>query len=337
MKAFVITAPNTFEVQDVAPPIAGPGDVLIDIARVGICGTDMEYFHGSMPYLASGHAKFPLRIGHEWCGTVIETGSGVDKSLLGKRVTGDVMMGCGKCKRCLDARQHTCEDRYEVGIRNGFNGALAEQFVIPARFLHLLPDSIDDSIGALVEPGANSWRVMDAARAAKGKRILIWGTGTIGLLTAQFAIAEGAIVHMIGREEATIKLALDIGVASAGQDLEVFEGGYDAIIDATFDPTVPPKMVDLVEPGGRLVFIGIDSNPALIDSRQLVLKDVTAVGILSGSPGLAPSIEYISSGRVDPRPIIGATIGISEVGNVMSGTRPTSAGAGPKILVNPKQ
>lgn len=337
MKAFVITAPNTSEVRDVPAPVAGPGEALIELARVGICGTDVEFFNGSMPYLASGHACFPLRIGHEWSGQVISLGSGVDKFLLGKRVTGDVMMGCGKCKRCSDGRQHTCEDRSEVGIRNNFNGALAEQFVIPARFLHLLPDSIDDTIGALVEPGANAWRVMDAARAGKGKRILIWGTGTIGLLTAQFALAEGAIVHMVGRDDETIKLALEIGVTSAGREVEVFEGGYDAVVDATFDPTVPPKTLDLVEPGGRLVLIGIDSNPSYIDTRKLVLRDVTAVGILSGSPGLKPSIEYISSGRVDPRPIIGATIGIAEVGNVMSGNRPSGAGPGPKILVNPRQ
>ena len=113
------------------------------------------------------------------------------------------------------------------------------------------------------------------------------------------------------------------------------EGGYDAVIDATFDYEVPAKLVDLVEPGGRIVLIGLDNNSALIDSRKLVFKDITTVGILSGSPGLPHSIEFIRSGRVDPRIVIGATIGLDEVGDVFLGKRPAGAGVGPKILVNP--
>ena len=110
MKAFVVTAPKTFEIQEVAEPKAGPGELVAQIERVGICGTDVEFFDGVMPYLHDGQAKLPMRLGHEWSGTVIEVGEGVDKSLLGKKVTSDVMMGCGKCKRCHDGRQHTCAE-----------------------------------------------------------------------------------------------------------------------------------------------------------------------------------------------------------------------------------
>ena len=113
------------------------------------------------------------------------------------------------------------------------------------------------------------------------------------------------------------------------------DGGYDVVIDATFDREVPAKLVDLVEPGGRSVLIGLDNNSALIDSRKLVFKDITTVGILSGSPGLPHSIEFIKSGRVDPRIVVGATVGLDEVGDVFLGKRPKGAGVGPKILVNP--
>jgi threonine dehydrogenase-like Zn-dependent dehydrogenase len=335
MRAFVVTAPKTFEIQNVSPPIAGPGEALIQIVRVGVCGTDIEFFNGDMPYLHDGQAKYPIRIGHEWTGTVIGLGNGTDSKLLGKRVTGDVMMGCGNCNRCSDGRQHTCVDRYEMGIRNGWNGALAEQLVIPTRFLHLLRDSIDDTVGALVEPGANAWRVAVAAQATPGKRILIWGTGTIGLYTLLFAKAMGAEVHMIGKDPATIELALELGATSAGEELTAFKDGYNSIVDATFDPSIPAKAVDLVEPGGHVVLIGVDSNGAPIDSRKLVFKDVTVVGILSGSPGLSHSIEFIASGRVDPRPLVGATVGLSEVGSFFMGVRPIGAGVGPKILVDP--
>ena len=224
MKAFVVTAPMTFELQDVAPPIAQGGDVVVKVNRVGVCGTDVEFFNGSMPYLQDGQAKYPMRLGHEWTGTVISVGAGVDAKLIGRRFVGDVMLGCGNCKRCATGRQHTCATRFEVGIRNGWSGALAEQLAIPARFLHEIPDSFDDTIGALVEPGANAWRVADAAQAAPGKQILIWGTGTIGLLTAQFCIAMGATVHMVGKDPATIKLAIEVGATSAGESVVDIDG-----------------------------------------------------------------------------------------------------------------
>ena len=335
MKAFVVTAPKTFELQDVAPPIASAGDVIVKVNRVGICGTDVEIFNGSMPYLHDGQAKYPMRLGHEWTGAVISVGAGVDTELIGRRFIGDVMLGCGKCKRCTTGRQHTCATRFEVGIRNGWSGALAEQLAIPARFLHEIPESFDDTIGALVEPAANAWRVADAAQAGPGKQILIWGTGTIGLLCAQFCIAMGATVHMVGKDPVTIKLAIEVGAESAGENMMEIDGGYDVVIDATFDREVPAKLVDLVEPGGRIVLIGLDNNSALIDSRKLVFKDITTVGILSGSPGLPHSIEFIKSGRVDPRIVVGATVGLDEVGDVFLGKRPKGAGVGPKILVNP--
>jgi 2-desacetyl-2-hydroxyethyl bacteriochlorophyllide A dehydrogenase len=337
MKAFVVTGPQIFELQEVASPVAGTGEVVVEVNRVGVCGTDVEFFNGTMPYLHDGQAKYPMRIGHEWTGRVIQVGEGVDSKLIDRRFIGDVMLGCGTCKRCQSGRQHTCATRFEVGIRNGWSGALAEQLVVPARFLHEIPDSFDDTIGALVEPGANAWRVADAAQAQPGKNILIWGTGTIGLLTAQFCLAMGANVHMVGKDPVTIKLALEIGVASAGESVIEIAGGYDAVIDATFDNKVPSKLVDLVEPGGRVVLIGVDNNPALLDSRTLVFKDLTVLGILSGSPGLAHSIEFIKSGRIDPRIIVGATVGLGEVGKVFLGTRPVGAGPGPKIRVDPKK
>ena len=79
MKAFVVTAPKTFEIQEVADPKAGAGEIVAKIERVGVCGTDVEFFNGVMPYLHDGQAKLPMRLGHEWSGTVIEVGDGVDK------------------------------------------------------------------------------------------------------------------------------------------------------------------------------------------------------------------------------------------------------------------
>ena len=108
MRAFAVTAPHETAVIEVDPPEAGAGQVVIDVHRVGICGTDVEFFTGEMAYLHQGHAHFPMRLGHEWMGVVRSIGNDVDPSWLGRRVTGDTMLGCGQCRRCLSGRQHVC-------------------------------------------------------------------------------------------------------------------------------------------------------------------------------------------------------------------------------------
>ena len=337
MRAFVVTAPHTSGVQEVEKPVAGPGQVVVDVSRVGVCGTDVEFFTGEMAYLHSGHEKYPLRLGHEWCGVVASVGDGVDKKIIGRRVTGDTMLGCGKCYRCLNNRQHVCENRFEIGIRNGWAGALAEELLVPSTALHFLPDSVDDTVGALIEPGGNSLRAAQAALAGPGKKVLVWGSGTIGLLTAQLAAYMGAYVHVIGRNPQTLSLAKQLGASATSQDFEEVDGGFDAVIDCTFGKDVPSKAVKYVELGGRVVYIGISGVPSLIDTRDLVLKDVTAVGILSASPGLEGTIDIYGSGKVDPTPIVAATVGLKDTSDVLAGKRPTNAGVGPKIHIDPRK
>ena len=199
MRAFVITGPGKAEVQDVEPPSARPGEVVVDVERAGVCGTDMEFFSGAMSYLHTGQAQYPMRIGHEWSGTVSAVGAGVDEAWLGRRVTGDTMLGCGRCARCRSGRQHVCADRYEIGIRNGWPGALAERLPVPVKALQVLPGQVDAALGALVEPGSNALRAVRGAALPPGGRLLVLGPGTIGLLTAQIAAAQGAEVHLLGR------------------------------------------------------------------------------------------------------------------------------------------
>ena len=126
---------------EVPAPVAGPGQVVVDIALVGVCGTDVEFFTGDMAYLHQGYARYPMRLGHEWCGVVSAAGTGVDEAWLGRRVTGDTMIGCGYCGRCRSGRHNVCAERFEIGIRGGFPGALAEQLAVPVTALVALPDT----------------------------------------------------------------------------------------------------------------------------------------------------------------------------------------------------
>jgi threonine dehydrogenase-like Zn-dependent dehydrogenase len=337
VRALVIIGPGRAEVQDVDPPTASPGQVVVDVERVGLCGTDAEFFTGRMSYLHSGEASYPIRIGHEWCGTVSAVGDGVDPAWRGRRVTGDTMLGCGHCPRCLSGRHHVCADRYEIGVRRGFPGALAEQLAVPVTALHPLPDAVDATLGALVEPGGNALRAVRAAEVGPGERLLVLGPGTIGLLVALFARAGGAEVHLLGRDEADLGFARSLGFTTGWTAATPPDGRYDAVVDASTAAELPAMALDLVEPGKRVVYIGLSGEPSRIDTRALVLADVTAVGVLSASPGLAGTVEAYAAGAVDARPLVAATVGLDEAPDVLAGRRPAAAGPGPKIHVDPRR
>jgi threonine dehydrogenase-like Zn-dependent dehydrogenase len=336
MKAFVLTGPGQAEVREVPAPVAVPGEVVVDVERAGVCGTDAEFFSGAMAYLHQGHSSYPMRLGHEWCGTVTAVGNGVDPGWLGRRVMGDTMLGDGTCRRCRRGQQHLCESRQEVGIRGGRAGALAEQVVVPASSLHALPDSVDAVLGALAEPGGNALRAARAAGPRPGDRALVLGPGTIGLLTALFLRAAGAEVHLMGRTTDSLAFARSLGFEHGWTEDSLPSLPFDAVIDASNAASLPALALDRVEPGGRVVCIGLAGTPSRIDTRRLVLKDVTATGILSGSPGLDATIRAYASGAVDPRPLVAATVGLGEIGPVLAGQRPAGAGPGPKIHVDPR-
>ncbi|MFB7884868.1 zinc-binding dehydrogenase [Microbacterium sp. NPDC056057] len=333
MRALVITAPHRAEIQEVPDPEPAAGEVVVDVRRAGICGTDIEFFTGEMAYLHAGHAAYPMRIGHEWTGTVSDVGAGVDPAWIGRRVTGDTMLGCGACRRCEHGRQHVCENRLEVGIRGGKAGALAEKVATPVSSLHRLPDGVDDAMAAMVEPGGNAFRAVQGADLHPGDRCLVLGPGTIGLLSAMFARAAGAEVHLLARDDRALEFARSLGFDHIWTQERMPPLPWDAVIEASNAPQLPAKALDLVEPGGRVVYIGLAGTPSLIDTRDLALKDVTAVGVLSASPGLAGTIDAYASGVVDPRPLIAATVALEELPAILAGERPAGAGPGPKFHV----
>ena len=333
MRAFVITAPGQARVQEVDPPVAMPGDVIVDVGRAGVCGTDAELFSGQMEYQREGRTRYPIRIGHEWMGTVSAAGEGVDRRWVGRRVTGDTMLGCGRCRRCRDGYHHVCDLRAELGIRGNRPGALAEQVAVPESALRELPDQVDDIQGALVEPGGNALRAVRAAALRPGDRLLVLGPGTIGVLAAMFARAAGAEVHLMGRADRSLPFARALGFDGVWTDETLPELPWDAVIDASNAQRLPSRAVELAEPGKRVVYIGLASTASLIDTRELVLKDVTAVGILGASAGLSGAIDAYARGDVDPTPLVAATVGLEDLPPVLAGEFPAGAGPGPKVHV----
>lgn len=334
MRALIIDGTRSASVQRVAVPVPGPHQVVVDVHRVGICGTDVELFTRELPYFDQGKSRFPLCPGHEWCGTVSAIGAGVDERWAGARVTGDTMLGCGRCRRCASGRHHVCAGRSEIGIA-GWPGALAEKLLVPDGSLYRLPDAVDDRAGALVEPGGNAWRAVTAAQAGPGTRLLIWGPGSIGLLAASFARAAGAEVDVAGIDGRREELAKSFGAAHYWTTGNLPQGSYDAVIDCTGDDTVPALALRFAEPGGRIVYIGLSRKPSLVDTREIALSDITAVGILGASAGLAPAIEHYADGRVDPGPLAQVVVGLDRAAEALAAQ--LDPGAGTKIHVDPRR
>ncbi len=336
MRALLMTAPGQAEVGEVPGPRAHGGEVVVEVERAGVCGTDVELFHGSLAYIAEGATRYPIRPGHEWCGRVRALGAGVDRSWLGRRVVGDTMLGCGRCDRCRAGRHHVCANRTEIGVRGDRPGALAERLAVPASALHPIPEQLTPAAGALVEPGGNALRAVRAAQLQGGERVLVLGAGTIGLLAATFAAVHGARVVVADPRPEALALVSHFGVEGVDPAaLADEDSGFRAVIDASTGADSPAAAVRLAEPSGHVVLIGLSHAPSLLDTRQVVYKDLHVTGLLGASSGLDGAIAWYTAGEVVPDPLVAAVVGLDQVAAVLAGARPPGAGPGPKVHVDP--
>jgi threonine dehydrogenase-like Zn-dependent dehydrogenase len=251
-------------------------------------------------------------------------------------VVGDTMIGCGACVFCSRGEHHVCPDRVEVGVRGGWAGAFAEQLRMPVASLHALPEGVSADAAALVEPAANAVRAVRAALHRRVGRVLVIGPGTIGILCAQLAADAGAQVTLLGRREGSLGFPRALGLEAIADASAVAKQHWDAVIDATDAETSPEYGLRVVAPAGHVVLVGVSPTPSLVDTRLAVHKDVTVTGILGGSAGIAEAIELIAGHRLDPEPLIAATIGLDDLDDELSGRRDHGNGAAPKVIVDPR-
>src|SRR4051794_35621336 len=207
MRAIEFHGDERLELVERPDPTPGEGELLIAPSAVGICGTDIEIFEGSLAYFRMGIAQYPIVPGHEWTGTVVEVGRGVSGFAPGDRVVGEVAIGCGVCVRCRAGRMHLCARRTETGIVH-MDGAMASRMRFPAAYAH----RVDFEGAALVEPTSVALHAVRRGRVG-GQSVLVVGAGPIGLLVPQCAHAEGASSVVIAdRREDRLTLAAAVGI-----------------------------------------------------------------------------------------------------------------------------
>lgn len=333
MRAFVLDGPGLGAVQEVPAPVVGAVDVLVEIAVVGLCGTDVELFRGTMPYFHEGLARFPLRPGHEWAGTVVAAGAEVTRFSEGDRVTGDTFIGCGRCELCRSGRHHLCSRHVEVGVRGGRDGALADYLVVPERALYRLPDAMSFEDAAFVEPGSCSLRGVTAAGIGPGTSTLIWGAGTLGLLAAFFSQIRNAQVTVVTRRVDQTGYVRSLGFQDVVEEGQLGGRRFGSVIDATGADEVPERALDHVLPGGRLVLLGVPSRSVGLPVSRIVHNDLSVVGILGGSAEIAETIRIIATGAVNLAALVAARLHLQDVGALLaSGLRRPGVPA-PKVQV----
>ncbi len=187
MKAITINKPNDISLNDVAMPAMGEDEALIRVAYSGVCATDIAILSGNMSLVREGLIKYPVRIGHEWSGVIIDTGARVKNFKAGDRVVSDSGVSCGICETCLAGDYASCPNTKSVGTINCWDGSFAEYMTMPERHLHRLPLNVSLLEGALVEPAAIA---LCGVRKTLEKGIpaaaLVIGTGAIGMAAVAF-------------------------------------------------------------------------------------------------------------------------------------------------------
>jgi 2-desacetyl-2-hydroxyethyl bacteriochlorophyllide A dehydrogenase len=329
----VLTGPRALEVRSAPAPAPGPHDLVIRPDAVGICGTDLELLAGSMTYLASGLARYPIVPGHEWTGLVAATGAEVTGFAVGDRVVGEVPIGCGSCSQCTSGRYHVCPNRTETGIA-GRAGAMASALVFPAAAAHLLPDHIDAADAALVEPLSVAYRGVSRAGVQPGEPLAVVGAGTIGMLAALTARALGiADVRLVevdpDRRRFAAELGLHVSPALDERVPRVVEasgtaGGIAAALETCLD-------------AGSVVLMGLTGAPATpVDLDRVVVRDLTIQGSL-GSPGVWPEVvALVAGGQVRPSVLVSHRFGLADAPAAYALAASREPGVR-KVLVLPNQ
>lgn len=293
----VLVGPHDVRIAEVDSGEPGPGQLLIAPEAVGICGTDVELLEGTMGYLTIGQSEYPMTPGHEWSGTVLAVGAGVESFAPGDRVVGEAPIGCGACALCAAGEYHLCPDRVETGfIRQP--GALTERFLYPARGAHRLPDGISMQDAALIEPTAVAYRGVQRLMAHGGERLLVIGGGTIGLLCALTAQALGLNdVMVVEPQPDRRRFAQELGLGA----VQSATGTWPLVIEASGREPGMQAALSAAGVGGRVLLIGLCGRPSIpVDIDRIVLNDQTIIGNLS-SPGVWPEvIELVGSGRLRP-------------------------------------
>ncbi len=272
------------EVRHTARPRRPEGFALIRLICGGICNTDLE--------LRRGYYGFSGVPGHEFVGEVIQAET---ERLIGKRVVGEINLGCGSCAWCASGLARHCHRRKVLGIVKQ-PGAFREFLTLPERNLHVVPESISTEAAVFTEPLAAACEILDQVRFARGTETAVLGDGKLGLLIAQVLQAHGLAVHQYGRHKEKLQIAARAGVETALVSRKLPQSAYDCVVDATGAPEGLMQAIRMVRPCGTVVMKSTIHGTIAIDSAPIIVNEITLVGSRCGR--FEPALKLLREGRI---------------------------------------
>lgn len=310
-RAAVLYGPEEMRVSDVDRPSPGTGDVLVRVMATALCGSDVHAYLGRLPRI-----RFPHVLGHEVAGVVAETGRGVSGLRAGDRVCIENHMHCGQCEFCLEGRINICRNARSIGF--SLPGGFGQYVVVPERFAIPLPDGVSLEVGALVQPLSVAYHAVVArGRVEAGSRVLVIGSGSMGLSALAVAVASGAEVYLSGSSANRLALARRMGAAATIDTRE--DGAYGRVreltggrgVDVAFECAGGEQDVTLrqalgaVTRGGRVVQIGtFAENRATIPANDLQDQELELLGARGHPNTTLPCLRLVARGAVDVAPMI---------------------------------
>ena len=302
--------PGCVEVRGFKQPTIGPDDVLVEVAAVGVCGSDLHQWTASH----SWPVNYPVVLGHEFAGHVIETGKNVSNWKEGDRVASETAAVIDP-DNPMSRRGLYNLDPTRKGFGYGVDGAMTKYTRVPARCLHQVPDALSLELAALTEPCCVAYNaVIKNSRIEPGDRVLVIGPGTIGILCAAMARLAGGEVGLLGLESDTarFKIAKQYGCETMTDACEWSKArdglGADVVIDAAGVSATLKSAIDLVRPAGWVTKVGWGPKPLGFNVDPLVQKNVTLQGSFSHHWTIWERVlSLLATGQLDIKPILGGT------------------------------
>ncbi|WP_438296186.1 zinc-dependent alcohol dehydrogenase family protein [Streptomyces sp. HUAS TT7] len=330
MRALVVETPGTFSVQQVPDPVPGPGEVVIAVAAVGICGTDIHIVDGEF-----APTPYPIIPGHEFTGVVVALGAEVNGVREGDRVAVDPSLFCGACHFCAIGRGNLCERWGAIG--DTVDGAMAEFVKVPAANCHRLPESVDLAQGTLIEPLSCAVHGFDVLPRDLGAHYLIYGAGTMGLMMLQLATRAGAAsVSVVDLNHDRLEVAGRLGADAVADRADAFERpqGWEVVIDCTGVVPAIEDALSRVRRGGTFQQFGVAPSEATarFSPFRVYNDEITIVGSMAVVHSFGRAVELMGKGAVDADTMITHSFGLDEFPDALKAFR---EGAGRKIQIRP--
>jgi alcohol dehydrogenase len=286
------------EIRRAPPPGRPEGFALIRLIAGGICATDIE--------LQRGYYGFSGTPGHEFAGEVVAADS---RSLVGKRVVGEINLACGDCSWCTRGMGRHCPHRTVLGIVR-HPGAFSEFLTLPERNLHVLPDSMPPEIAVFVEPVAAACEILDQVRIPCGSPLAVLGDGKLGLLVAQVLQANGYRVHLFGRHREKLRIAERVGVTVEIARENLPRAEYEWVVEATGSPAGLAAATRMVRPRGTLILKSTVHGAVPVDTAPLIVNEITLVGSRCGR--FEPALELLRLSAIDVTSMVAETMPLSQ-------------------------